>query len=378
MTMGRPSSQPSKPRRASSGVRATRPGKSAAPAPLAGNLARSESGADCCPPYLVTPFYDQQIRRSGHYEALKHIVEPSSKESRHTGALDTSGEHDDTVVPGLQHKYPRTGLILATNRCFAYCRFCFRKRMIAHDSDEVALDYAAIAAYIRQHPEMNDVLLSGGDPFTLTTAELHGILDHLLPIPHLASIRIGTRAPIYNPQRFADPDLPGLFERIQEAGKTPVVILHVDHAGELSQECRDAVRRLRGLGVQFLNQTVLMNQVNDDPEVLATLFAQLHALGVRPYYLFQARPVKGAKHFQVPLDRGAEIVREVGRRLNGIEKTFRYIMSHATGKIEILGLAEDGRLYMRYHQCKDADRIGRIFSRPYREGACWLDDLPAA
>jgi L-lysine 2,3-aminomutase len=119
-----------------------------------------------------------------------------------------------------------------------------------------------------------------------------------------------------------------------------------------------------------------MRQVNDDPEVLATLFAGLHAMGVRPYYLFQARPVKGATHFQVPLGRGAEIVREVNRRLHGLEKTFRYIMSHRTGKIEILDLAEDNRLYMRYHQNKDVERIGRVFSRPYREGACWLDDLP--
>jgi lysine 2,3-aminomutase len=338
--------------------------------------ARGESEVNCCPPFLVTPSYDRQIRGSGHYEALRHIVEPSAEELRRAGELDTSGEHDDTVVPGLQHKYARTGLVLATNKCFAYCRFCFRKRMIAHNSDEVALDYATIAAYIRQHPEMNDILFSGGDPFTLTTDQLHGILDHLLPIPHLKSLRFGTRAPVYEPERFADPALPGLFDRIRKAGKTPVVVLHVDHAGELSAECEAQVHRLTSTGIQFLNQAVLMSQVNDDPEILAALFARLHALGVRPYYLFQARPVKGATHFQVPLGRGVEIVREVSRRLNGLEKTFRYIMSHATGKIEILDLA-DGRLYMRYHQCKEAARIGRVFSRAYREGACWLDDMPA-
>jgi KamA family protein len=341
-----------------------------------GNIGRSEPEAKYSPPYLVTSFYDQQIRRSGHEEALRRIVEPSAEELRSAGELDTSGEHDDTVVPGLQHKYPQTGLILVTDRCYAYCRFCFRKRMLAGGSEETALDYAAIAAYIRQHPEMNDVLLSGGDPFTLTTGQLHGILDHLLPIPHLASLRFGTKAPVYEPERFADADLPGLFERIQKAGKTPVIILHVAHPGELSAECEAHVRRLRSGGVQFLHQAVLMRRVNDDPEVLTTLFARLHALGVRPYYLFQARPVKGAMHFQVPLGLGVEIVRAVNRRLTGLEKTFRYIMSHSTGKIEILALAEDHRLYMRYHQAKDLERIGRIFSRPYREGACWLDDLP--
>jgi len=304
-------------------------------------------------------------------------VEPSAEELRGAGELDTSGEHDDTVVPGLQHKYPQTGLILVTDRCYAYCRFCFRKRMLGRGSEETALDYAAIAAYIRRHPEMNDVLLSGGDPFTLTTGQLHGILDHLLPIPHLASLRFGTKAPVYEPGRFADAALPGLFERIQKAGKTPVVVLHVAHPGELSAECEAHVRRLRSGGVQFLHQAVLMRRVNDDPEVLTALFARLHAMGVRPYYLFQARPVKGAMHFQVPLGRGVEIVCAVNRRLTGLEKTFRYIMSHSTGKVEVLALGEDNRLYLRYHQAKDLERIGRIFSRPYRQGACWLDDLPA-
>jgi len=340
------------------------------------NVARNAAGADYSPPYLVTPFYEQRIRSNSHYESLRHIVEPSAEELRHTGKLDTSGEHGDTVVPGLQHKYPRTGLILVTDQCFAYCRFCFRKRMLGGGSKEAALDYAAIAAYIRQHPEMNDVLLSGGDPFALTTSQLHGILDHLLPIPHLASLRFGTKAPVYNPQRFEDAELPGLFERIRKAGKTAVIVLHVDHAGELSAESQSYIRRLRGIGVQFLHQAVLLRQVNDDPEILATLFASLHALGVRPYYLFQARPVMGAKHFQVPLGKGVEIVRETCCRLNGLQKTFRYIMSHCSGKIEILDLAEDNRLYMRYHQNKDVKRIGKVFSRPYREGACWLDDLP--
>jgi KamA family protein len=366
-------------RRSSTGAPTT--GKGKPPVALdaaagADNVARNETGAKYFPPYLVTLFYEQRIRNNGHYESLRRIVEPSAEELRHTGKLDTSGEHGDTVVPGLQHKYPQTGLILATDRCFAYCRFCFRKRMLGGGSEEAALDYAAIAAYIRQHPEMKDVLLSGGDPFTLTTGQLHGILDHLLPIPHLTSLRFGTKAPVYNPQRFEDADLPGLFARIQKAGKTAVMVLHVDHAGELSAECEARIRRLRNIGVPFFHQAVLIRQVNDDPEVLATLFARLHALGVRPYYLFQARPVKGATHFQVPLARGVEIVREVNRRLHGLEKTFRYIMSHRTGKIEILDLSKNNRLYMRYHQSKDTEKIGKVFSRPYREGACWLDDLP--
>jgi KamA family protein len=326
--------------------------------------------------YQVTRFYNEQIRNSGFYEQLKHIVEPSIKEFSSPGALDTSGEHDHTVVPGLQHKYPQTGLLLVTDRCAAYCRYCFRKRIVGTTSGEVAPEYEKIAAYIRLHPEMNNVLLSGGDPMVLKTEKLHRIMDHLLSCPNLTSIRFGTKAIAFYPRRFADTELPGLFERIMAAGKTPVIVGHFDHFGEISEESAANIRKLRAIGVQFLNQTVLLGQVNDDPETIAETFRRCHAIGCRPYYLFQGRPVKGASHFQVPLRRGLEIVRGAQQRLSGIQKTFKYIMSHYTGKIEILDLGDDNRLYMRYHQCPEVEKIGRIFSRPYREGACWLDDLP--
>jgi lysine 2,3-aminomutase len=325
--------------------------------------------------YQVTRFYEDQIRKSGYHEQLKHIVEPSLREFESPGSLDTSGEHDHTVVPGLQHKYPQTGLLLVTDRCASYCRYCFRKRIVGNDSDEIAPDYARVAEYISRHPEMNNVLLSGGDPMVLRTEKLHRIMDHLLPIPHLTSIRFGTKSVAFYPPRFADPELPGLFERIQKAGKSPFIISHFDHVGEISEEGEKHIRRLREVGVQFLNQTVLLRNVNDDADTLAMTFQKCHSMGVRPYYLFQGRPVKAASHFQVPLRLGVEIVRGVNQRLSGIQKTFKYIMSHYTGKIEILDLGDDNRLYMRYHQNPETTKIGKIFSRPYREGACWLDDL---
>jgi len=325
--------------------------------------------------YQATKFYQEQIRNSGYYEQLRHIVEPSMKEFASPGTLDTSGEGDNTVVTGLQHKYPQTGLLLVTERCASYCRYCFRKRIVGHDSDEIAPDYFKVADYIGRHPEMNNVLLSGGDPFTLQTEKLHRILDHLLPIPHLTSIRFGTKAIAFYPPRFDDPELKGLFERIQAAGKAPVVVAHFDHIGEVSQHAENNIRKLRGYGVQFLNQTVLLGKVNDDDATLAMTFQKLHSIGVRPYYLFQARPVKGASHFQVPFRRGVEVVRGLNQRLSGIQKTFKWIMSHYTGKIEILDLGDDGRLYLRYHQNKHPEKIGRIFSRRYVEGACWLDEL---
>jgi L-lysine 2,3-aminomutase len=201
-------------------------------------------------------------------------------------------------------------------------------------------------------------------------------MDHLLPIPHLTSIRFGTKTIAFYPPRFADPALPGFFERILRAGKAAIIVSHFDHVGEISEEAETNIARLRSIGVQFLNQTVLLGKVNDDPDILAATFGKCHSMGVRPYYLFQGRPVKGASHFQIPLRRGVDIVQGVNRRLSGIQKTFKYTMSHYTGKIEILDLGADNRLYMRYHQNRNPEMIGKIFSRPYRENACWLEDLP--
>lgn len=326
--------------------------------------------------YHVTKSYRDQIANSGYYEQLKYIVEPSFEEFESPGSLDTSGELDNTVFPGFQHKYAQTGLVMATDRCASYCRYCLRKRLVGKDSDEIAVDFAQIGQYIRGHPEITNVLITGGDPLVLSTAKLDKMLDHLLPIPHLDSIRFGTKTLAYLPKRFDDPALPALFKRIDEAGKAAVIVTHFDHIGEISVEAEHKIRSLRAQGVQFLNQTVLLAKVNADPQILAATFAKCHQMGVRPYYLFQARPVKGASHFQVSLRRGIEIARGINQRLSGIQKTFKYIMSHHTGKIEVLDLGADGRIYMRYHQNKSPEKIGKIFSRPHLDEACWLDDLP--
>jgi KamA family protein len=328
-------------------------------------------------PYRVTKFYREHIARSGHYERLRRIVEPSPQELRGSGRLDTSGEADNTVLPGLQHKYPQTALLLTTEQCAAFCRYCFRKRFVGSNDEEVAPDYGRVAEYIWKHPEINNVLLSGGDPFMLSTRRLRQIVEKLLPIPHLTSIRFGSKTLAFNPRRFADESLTALFQDIITAGKRPVVIAHFDHFAEFSTESQVRIHQYRAMGVELLNQTVLLAGVNDDAHTLAATFEKCHSLGVRPYYLFQTRPVHGASHFQVPLRRGMAIVHETSRMLSGIQKTFRYIMSHEKGKIEILDVDEDDRIYLRYHQCKDADRVGRVFSRACPRTACWFDDLPS-
>ncbi len=305
-------------------------------------MSQGEWQANSITQHRVTRFYRDQIVKSGFFEQLKFIVEPSLKEFESPGSLDTSGEHENTVVPGFQHKYEQTGLLLATDRCASYCRYCFRKRIVGQESSEIANEFAQIVEYIGSHLEMTNVLISGGDPFVLRTGKLHGILDYLLPFTHLKSIRFGTKMLAYAPKRFEDPELGALFQRIHEAGKTAVIVTHFDHIGEISLDAERSIQSLRSHGVQFLNQSVLLAKVNDDPEILASTFATCHQMGIHPYYLFQSRPVKGASHFQVPLDRGLEIAHGVSQRLSGVQKTFKYIMSHYTGKIELLDLGADG------------------------------------
>ena len=339
------------------------------------NVAEEVLRANDVTQHHVTRFYRDRIRKGGYYDQLKYIVEPSLMEFSSPGNLDTSGEHQNTVVTGLQHKYAQTGLLLVTDRCASYCRYCFRKRIVGNDSDEIIPNYAQVADYIMKHPEMTNVLLSGGDPFILSTRKLNRILDYLLPIPHLTSIRFGTKTVAFAPKRLEDAELLPLFRRIHEAGKTAIIVAHFDHIGEISEEAESGIRRMRAEGVQFLNQAVLLAKVNDDPEILAATFAKCHEIGVRPYYLFQSRPVKGASHFQVPLRRGSEIVNGINQRLSGIQKTFKYIMSHHTGKIEILGFSEDDLLYMRYHQSSQPEKLGKVFARHCAADALWFDDL---
>jgi len=328
-------------------------------------------------PRRVPRFYEAHIRKSPHYERLKLIVEPSVRELDGAGMVDTSGEAENLAVPGLQHKYPQTGLMLVTEQCAAFCRYCFRKRFVGTSSDEVAVDYDRVGDYIARHPEMTNVLMSGGDPFMVSTRKLDAILDRLLPIPHLTTIRFGTKSLTFNPKRFCEPRVGAMMRRIVAAGKTPVVVAHVDHFAELSDAARERILALREIGVQFLNQSVLLKDVNDDADVLAQTFDELHALGVRPYYLFQTRPVIGASRFQTTLRQGAALVRETGRRLSGLQKTFRYIMSHTTGKIEIIGFdAASDRLVLKYHQAKDPDSVGTVFTRACPRDAVWFDDLP--
>ena len=309
-------------------------------------------------------------------DRIRRMAVPRSEELVLAGSYDTSGELENTKLPGLQHKYAQTALILATNRCAMYCRHCFRKRMIGITEDEVIHRFEMAVSYIREHEEINNVLITGGDPFILSSETIGRMLEMLSDIEHLDFIRFGTRVPVTFPDRIIHDDgLLDLLRLYSDDERRIYVVTQFNHPREITPQSISAVDSLIRSEVIVNNQAVLLRGVNDDPETMAELQNRLVAIGVNPYYVFQCRPVKRVKHhFQVPLYRGYEIIEAAKKRLNGHSKRFRYIMSHKTGKIEIVGIIGD-EIYLKYHQAKNPRNIGKFFKRRLNKTAGWLDEL---
>lgn len=324
-------------------------------------------------PMLVSPYYLSLMDPDDPDDPIRRMSIPDVSEMDIGGSLDTSGEHSNTVMAGLQHKYRETALIISTNRCASYCRHCFRRRMVGLDEDEVVRDLDGVVAYIRGHEEISNVLISGGDAFMNSNSVIRRYLSALCCIPHLDLIRFGTRTPVVLPQRIAgDSELLAILEEYS-AKKKVYVVTQFNHPREITQESAEAIDLILGLGIPVRNQTVLLKGINDDADVLAALLKGLTSIGVIPYYVFQCRPVTGiVDRFQVPLREGYRIVERAKDMQNGQGKCFRYIASHATGKIEILGPAAGDEMFFKYHQAKDEADRGRIFSQAISEKQCWL------
>jgi KamA family protein len=290
-----------------------------------------------------------------------------------TGVEDTSGEGDNTVIRGMQHKYRQTALILTTNQCSMYCRFCFRKRMVGYSEHETAEHVHKMAEYVAQHTEINNVLLSGGDALINPNETIEMYLQTFSQIPTLDFIRIGTRTPVVLPMRiYEDEELLGILKTGNQK-KQILIVTHFNHPNEITPQAKRAVDALIGCGCIVRNQTVLLKGISDDAKTLAKLLNRLVSIGVIPYYVFQCRPARGAlDEFQVPLLKGSEVVEEAKSMMNGQAKSIHYCMSHVTGKIEILGTIEEGKMLFKYHQAKYAKDNSRIFVQELAKDQCWL------
>lgn len=326
-------------------------------------------------PMSIPEYYLSLINKDDPDDPIRKLSVPSILETDMSGSLDTSGEATNTVVNGLQHKYKQTAMYLSTNRCAMYCRHCFRKRLVGVNDDEISKQFDEVVNYIAEHKEISNVLVSGGDSFMNSNKKIDNILSEFTKIDHLSFIRFGTRTPVVLPQRiYEDEELLGILEHYNKI-KQIYIITHFNHPNEITPESTKAIEVLRNIGVVVRNQTVLLNGINDNAETMSILMRRLTEIGVMPYYIFQCRPVSGVKNqFQVPFKRAIKIVDETRAKLNGISKSFKYAMSHPTGKIEIIGSVGTDEIIFKYHQAKYDKDQGKIMTIKVEENQAWLPD----
>jgi lysine 2,3-aminomutase len=304
-------------------------------------------------PMSITPFYASLIEPDDPDCPIRRTLIPTTAEHRvgPEELNDPCGEDADTVVPGLVHRYPDRVLFLALGTCAVYCRYCTRSRMVG-GADGYSFrreQWGEAVRYIAAHPEVRDVLISGGDPLLLEDHHLDDLLSMLRAIPHLEIIRIGTKIPAVLPQRVT----PGLTEVLRKYHPF-MMSLHFVHPAELVPEVREACERLADAGIPLGSQTVLLKGINDDPVVMTALMHRLLRARVRPYYLYQCDPIQGSAHFRTPVRKGIELIESMRGHTSGYAvPTFVIDGPGGGGKIPVgpnyvLGQMEDRWVLRNY------------------------------
>jgi len=325
--------------------------------------------------FRANSYYLGLIDWSDPDDPIRRIIVPRTDELQSFGQLDASNEEANYVAPGCQHKYPHTALLLCTEICGGYCRFCFRKRIFMDDNDERPVDFSEALDYIRRTPAITNVLLTGGDPLFLSTRRLGEILENLRAIPHVSIIRIGSKMPAFNPYRIIDdPDLLATLERYSRPDSRIYMMTHFNVPQELTDTARQALDMLMKAGVVLANQSPLLRGINDRPEVLRELMRRLSFAGVPPYYFFQCRPTEGNLPYELPLVAAYKTLEKAKAMVSGLAKRARLVMSHASGKIEVAGL-DRRHIYLRYHRARDPKNEGRFMVFERDDHAYWFDDL---
>ncbi len=305
----------------------------------------------------ITPYYLSLIDPDDPRDPLRLQAVPTVEEflNLHVGEEDPLAEDQFSPVPGITHRYPDRCLMLPTNSCALYCRYCTRKRIM--EEGEAPLPKSALDPmidYIKRTPTIRDVIVSGGDPLTFSTARIEELLQRLREIPHLEIIRFGSRVPVTLPQRIT----PELCDVLSKHG--PIWInVHFNHPREVTREAEIACDRLLRAGIPLNNQAVLLRDVNDDPVVIRSLVHALMRIKVRPYYLYHCDPVKGAGHFRTTVAKGIEIIESLRGHTSGLAiPTYVIDAPGGGGKIPVqpqyLLAYEQGRAILRNFQ-------GRIF-----------------
>jgi KamA family protein len=340
-------------------------------------------------PFQATDYYLSLIDWDDPDDPIRKIVIPHPSELHFAGELDPCDEAANFAAPGVQHKYSHTALIIVTDRCAGLCRYCFRKRLFWEDKQqvgeqfeaampEVAHDIEPALQYIREHQEITNVLLTGGDALMLSTSRLAYILGELRDMPHVGVIRLGSRVPVFNPYRVLDdPDLIRLLRNVSTNQHRVYLVTHFDHPRELTSESVSCIAEFINNGIPVLNQHPILAGVNDDSDVLVELYRELTSAGVATYYMFLVRPTVGNQMFQVPITRAYHLLDQAKHRLSGIDKRLRLVMSHSSGKIAVVAV-DDELIYLKYHRSRNPDNEGKLLMFHRDDDARWLDDLVPA
>jgi len=300
---------------------------------------------------------------------------------------------DGTKLYGMQHKYDETCLFFPSQSqtCHAYCTFCFRwPQFVGMDEMKFAMrEGEQLVQYLKEHPEISDVLFTGGDPMIMKASMFSVYTDALLDakLPNLKTIRIGTKAVSYWPYKFltdsdADETLKN-FEKIVKSGTHLAIMAHFIHLAELSTDpIKEAIKRIRNTGAQIRTQSPLLAHINDDANMWAKMWQKQVSLGCIPYYMFVVRDTGAQQYFGVPLVKAEKIFRTAFRKVSGLARTVRGpSMSATPGKVHVLGVSEiNGQkvMVLQLLQGRESEWVGVPFFAKYDENAIWLDDLVPA
>ena len=329
----------------------------------------------------------EQIRAVAHEVRMRLNPHPAGQLALNIPDIDQE------PLPGVQHKYPETVLIFPKQgqTCHAYCTYCFRWAQFVDEPDlkMATSSVDRVIEYLRRHPEVTSVLITGGDPMIMGAPVLRRYIEPLLDpaLAHIESVRIGSKSLAYWPQRFVtDPDADDtlrLFEEVQQAGRTLAFMAHFSHPRELQPALvTEAVRRIRETGAVIRTQAPLIRSINDDPMTWADMWREQARTGMIPYYMFVERDTGPQDYFAVPLARAHEVFRDAYASVSGLCRTVRGpSMSATPGKVGVDGVVEiGGQKVFALHliQARDPRLVGRPFFAQFDPGAVWLSDLRPA
>ncbi|HOO97202.1 MAG TPA: KamA family radical SAM protein [Caldisericia bacterium] len=325
--------------------------------------------------FRANDYYLSLINWDDPGDPIRNIIIPRYSELEDSNVLDPSDESKYTILPGLQHKYPPTALLLTNDFCGGFCRYCFRKRLFMNiGSEEVARSIDKRIDYIREHTEITNVLLTGGDPLLLPTKKLQPIIDAVAAIPHVRIIRIGSKMPAFNPYRIIrDKQLPQLISDTSTSSKKVYIMTHFTHTNEITDVAKEAIEILQHSGAIMCNQTPILRGINDKVSVLSGLLKELTFIGIAPYYIFQCRPTAGNKTYSVPLEEAFKVFNDSKEKVSGLAKRVKFVLSTKRGKLQVVGF-QNGKIVFSHHEPVDLSKHGTLEPFDCDPEKYWYDE----